>query len=173
MSTLAGTTIRSPHEVAGEGCPAPCLDGVPGSEDGPLREATFYYPYGVAIGPNNTLLVADGDRIRRLTDSNMTLSTIQEVTSQDRVYTIAGQLIEGERDGVGPEASFNKPRVRCLAAAACAVQHSPQWWYCVWPGPLHVSRRTCVCSRLRRVSNSATVHGGTHGCADYLCAPHG
>ena len=117
MSTLAGTTIRSPHEVAGEGCPAPCLDGVPGSEDGPLREATFYYPYGVAIGPNNTLLVADGDRIRRLTDSNMTLSTIQEVTSQDRVYTIAGQLIEGERDGVGPEASFNKPRVRGLAAA--------------------------------------------------------
>ena len=57
VSTLAGTTIRSPHEVAGAGCPEPCLDGVPGSADGPLREATFYYPYDVAIGPNNTVRV--------------------------------------------------------------------------------------------------------------------
>ena len=108
VTTLAGDTEPSSHEL--EGCPPPCLDGIPGSKDGPLREAQFYYPYDVAIGPNQTVIVADGDRIRRINMANDTLSEIQGVVSQNRVVTIAGQLIEGEEDGIGPEASFNKPR---------------------------------------------------------------
>lgn len=108
VTTVAGDTEPTPHEL--EGCPPPCLKGMQGSRDGKLREARFYYPYDVAIGPNNTLIVADGDRIRRINVNFNETSEIQEVDSRNRVVTIAGQLIEGEEDGIGPEASFNKPR---------------------------------------------------------------
>ena len=155
VSTLAGTTIRSPYEVAGAGCPAPCLDGVPGSQDGPLRSAKFYYPYDIAIADNGTVravcvrqavccdmlaltcvpgppppppspslhqvVIVDGDRIRRLNDDNATVSEIQTVQSRNRVYTIAGGFIEGDHDGIGQEATFNKPRVTAKTTLHNAV----------------------------------------------------
>lgn len=108
VDTIAGNTTRSPHENAG--CPPPCLDGIPGTRDGPLRYAQFYHPYDVAVGPNNTVVVSDGDRIRRITGSPDEEHEVQGVVSVARVVTVAGSQTEGSNDGVGWEAEFNKPR---------------------------------------------------------------
>jgi len=56
VSIVAGNTQPATHEQ--EGCPPPCMMGVVGSRDGTLREARFYSPYDVAIGPNGTVCTA-------------------------------------------------------------------------------------------------------------------
>lgn len=108
VTTIAGNSTPAPNELPG--CPDPCIEGVSGSRDGPLDWAQFYYPYDVAIGPNNTVIVADGDRIRRINAFRDVPSTVQGVTSVNRVVTMAGTLLEGDEDGIGHEARFNKPR---------------------------------------------------------------
>jgi hypothetical protein len=112
VHTLAGNLRRSPRE--GPGCPAPCIEGVQGTRDGNRTFAQFYHPYDVALGENGTVIVSDADRIRRITRLDGTFplgqSTIQGVTSFDRVVTIAGGLEDGERDGIGQRARLDKPR---------------------------------------------------------------
>jgi len=147
VDTIAGNTTASPHENAG--CPPPCLDGIPGSRDGPLRYAQFYHPYDVAIGPNNTVVVSDGDRIRRITGTPDETHEIQGVASKARVVTIAGGFTEGTKDGVGWEAEFNKPRGVVVSA----------------DNRIYVA--DTVACRIRRITPSRTV-ARTLTCTDRL-----
>ncbi|QDS14744.1 NHL repeat-containing protein [Xanthomonas arboricola] len=72
--------------------------GVRGAVDGRAADARFADPYGLAIGPDGTLYIADGgdnNRIRRLLDNGS-------------VQTVAGGQ-EGFADGVDAAAEFNTP----------------------------------------------------------------
>ena len=104
-TTLAGNTTRS---LDGPGCPPPCEVGVKGHIDGSLRDARFYYPHGLTIGLNRTLIVSDHNRLRRVTTHGW--STVQAITSRNRVTTVGGQLKPGKQDGPSEIASFNNPR---------------------------------------------------------------
>jgi hypothetical protein len=104
-TTLAGNTTASQD---GPGCPPPCEVGVRGHIDGALRLARFSFPHGVSIGLNRTLLVTDHNRIRRVTTHG--LSTVQKITSRNRVTTVGGQLNPGKQDGPSALSSFNNPR---------------------------------------------------------------
>jgi hypothetical protein len=79
--------------------------------DGTLRGSKFFFPVDVAIGLADTLVVADANRIRRVTRAGTT-SVIQGETFTDSVTTIAGDTAaetNGKADGTGPEATFNAP----------------------------------------------------------------
>ena len=104
-TTLAGNTTRS---ADGPGCPPPCEVGVKGHVDGALRLARFYYPHGLSIGLNKTLIVSDHNRLRRITTHGY--STVQAIRSRNRVTTVGGQLKPGKQDGPSELASFNNPR---------------------------------------------------------------
>lgn len=113
--TVAGT-IRSVRDREGPGCPDPCVEGVQGYRDGRLRESRFHHPYDVALGEDGTLMVVDGDRLRRLTLPPGLTSDIQGIDSENRVVTLAGNLHEGFADGIGQEARFSNPRGVAMTA---------------------------------------------------------
>ena len=105
--TLAGTmTLAETNEFGEpfEGCPYPCLAGVPGQVDGHFKSAKFSYPSDVAMErtkgsgfDEESILITDLHMLRRLD------------LVREKVITIAGQNGEGESDGEGNETSFNKP----------------------------------------------------------------
>jgi sugar lactone lactonase YvrE len=70
-------------------------DGVREVRDGGLPRARFWEPFGLAVAPDGSIYVADGDRIRRLLPDN-------------RVVTVAGGA-SGLADGVGEAARFSMP----------------------------------------------------------------
>lgn len=72
--------------------------GLPGFRDGPLGEARFLEPAGLAITSDGTVIVADAGnrRIRAIANG--------------RVYTVAGNGFEGAEDGWGNAATFYEPR---------------------------------------------------------------
>ncbi len=110
--TLAGTL----EQVDDTRCDLPpCLKGVAGVQDGPLLEAMFNFPSDITIGLESTLYVTDGHRVRRLL-RNDTTAVIQGVERTSWVSTIAGQLEDGEQDGLGNETRFNEPRGIVMAA---------------------------------------------------------
>jgi len=101
VKTIAGSlrqaeTKRNGNEV--EGCPQPCLAGIPGDAGGDSDKSTLTYPSDLAIEPGDySLLVTDRHRIRRIDlISNL-------------VTTLVGGEDEGERDGVGSESTLNNP----------------------------------------------------------------
>ncbi|CAM9457173.1 unnamed protein product [Chrysoparadoxa australica] len=112
--TLAGllgpaqVEIVGNQEVPAPGCPPPCLAGLPGHTDGSLSEAAFYFPTDVALGPSRTVLVTEPHNLRRISLPEE-LSEVQGVSSTGRVVTLAGKQDEGENDGAGDEAMFNRP----------------------------------------------------------------
>src|SRR6185369_7313085 len=69
-----------------------------GFADGKGREAKFYYPQGVAVGPDGYVYIADtfNHRIRR-------------VSPDGEVMLIAGSGEKGNADGAALQAQFNKP----------------------------------------------------------------
>lgn len=91
------------------GCVSPCLRGVKGYRDGNLTHAQFNSPRDVAIGPQSTIVVADGHRIRRVNYDVALTSTIEGISSSHRVVTLAGSQSSGDVDGPGDEASFTAP----------------------------------------------------------------
>ena len=99
--TLAGTLVLAEVNSNGgrlEGCPDPCLTGSLGHKDGDLLNATFTFPTGVALSPDEkSLLITNRHYLRSV---NMHLQSVK---------TLAGGNRESERDGQGSEASFNKP----------------------------------------------------------------
>lgn len=100
-TTLAGKLVLSEMNEEGErleGCPDPCLTGLRGQEDGHVESATFSFPNGVALTPNEKFLLVTNKHILRMVDIH-----------QEQVKTIAGGYRESERDGQGLQASFNKP----------------------------------------------------------------
>ena len=75
--------------------------GVPGTADGDAGSARFREPEGIALDGAGSLYVADTD--------NGTIRRILLATGA--VSTIAGTAgVVGSADGVGPAASFNKPK---------------------------------------------------------------
>src|SRR5262249_14961741 len=75
--------------------------GVPGSTDGPVAQALFYNPQGLAFDKKGNLWVVDS--------SNHTIRRINMVTL--RVDLIAGQPgSPGTTDGMGNSARFNAPQ---------------------------------------------------------------
>ena len=101
VKTIAGSTVIAESKRNGlevEGCPEPCLSGDPGASDGSSSNSRFVYPSDVALNLEATaVFVADRHHIRRLDLENQT------------VTTLAGGNNEGERDGLGSEATLNNP----------------------------------------------------------------
>ncbi|RDZ29561.1 gluconolaconase [Lysobacter silvisoli] len=81
-------------------------DGVSGWRDGAAAQARFADPYGLALGRDGTVYVADaGDNNR-----------IRAIRADGSVVTLAG-ADEGFRDGVGAAAAFDTPSGIALDAA--------------------------------------------------------
>jgi hypothetical protein len=72
--------------------------GTPAFADGTGAAASFYYPQGVAVLPNGTVVVADYGNHR-----------IRLVTTTGVVTTLAGSGTPAFTDGTGTLASFNTP----------------------------------------------------------------
>ncbi|KAF1323373.1 Proteins containing ca2-binding domain, partial [Globisporangium splendens] len=121
-NTLAGN-VR-PSEIDVPGCVPPCLRGVAGFRDGNLTYAQFNSPRDVAIGPQSTVVVADGHHIRRINYDGMT-SALESITSKNRVVTLAGSQIPGNIDGSGDEATLNSPAGMTASADGCVYVVSP------------------------------------------------
>ena len=70
----------------------------PGKKDGPIAEATFYYPAGIAIDTKGNLYIADkGNHV------------IRKIATNGMVSTLAGSGERNSLDGPGNKASFDKP----------------------------------------------------------------
>ena len=99
------------------GCVPPCQEGKQGYRDATLRTSQLNYPYDVAIaeagdngvGDDNIVFV-DGDRVRMAISSTSSPVSWLGVQSNDRVVTLAGSTDDGDSDGVGISARFDKPR---------------------------------------------------------------
>jgi hypothetical protein len=136
VSTVSGTRVLLEPTP---GCPAPCLRGVPGYDDGQVTAAQFYFPSRVAIALDGMLLVTDGHRLRRVSRDPYVTTTTQEVDSANRVVTIAGATTSGRVDDTGAKSRFDHPHGVVQTAS----------------GRIYVSD-TSSC-RLRRVSTSNAV----------------
>lgn len=84
------------------------LPGTSGPVDGAPSTARFKTPFGVALGADGTLYVAD-------TGNN----AIRKVTPSGEVFTLAGTpgASAAATDGTGPDAGFNSPLGLALDAA--------------------------------------------------------
>ncbi len=73
-------------------------DGTAGHRDGEGDEAQFNEPFGIAVGPDDTVYVTEhaGHRVRVITPSGV-------------VSTLAGDGVAGRVDGVGEAARFDHP----------------------------------------------------------------
>src|SRR5687768_4471011 len=80
-------------------------DGAPGARDGAAAAAGFGEPYGVAVGRDGSVYVADAGESNR----------IRKVTPLGEVLTLAGGR-EGFADGAGAGAAFNTPSGLALDA---------------------------------------------------------
>lgn len=105
--------------------PLRCLVGLQGIRDGIANEARFTHPYSVAVGPVGktgfpTLVVADQDRIRVI--SGIRNTSMPNLASTDaRVVTLAGGNVDGDVDGAGDVATFDKPRVCIYKKNGCLL----------------------------------------------------
>jgi sugar lactone lactonase YvrE len=74
-----------------------------GYADGPISEAVFSTPTGIAVAASGTLYVADCAEV----DPHP--MRVRVVTPDEIVVTLAGSWEEGYKDGVGPDAQFKVP----------------------------------------------------------------
>jgi sugar lactone lactonase YvrE len=81
------------------------LAGSKGSADGPAATARFHSPYGVVLGREGELYIADTDN-----------QTIRKITATGDVSTLAGLPgRKGYADGLASQAQFNHPSGIALA----------------------------------------------------------
>lgn len=146
-STVAGRLVpgeRGPNGLPLPGCRPPCLQGQQGFTDGNLSYAEFYNPVDVAVGPNNTIIVADEHRIR-LVEVPEVVTEFYSISSKGRVSTLAGNALQGVEDGPGQIASFFNPSgvtitadnvMHVVDSAECRVRR-------LMPLPLVAEELTC------------------------------
>lgn len=94
-------TIRkvTPTGVVSTFAGSPVLPLSSGSIDGPVADARFYDPRGVAVDANGNIFVADYAN-----------RTIRKINAAGMVSTLAGSgQAEGDKDGVGVIATFHGP----------------------------------------------------------------
>ncbi len=99
LADSANNTIR---KIAPDGTVTTLagLAGSPGSNDGLGGEARFNTPYGIAVGKDGTVYVADSNN-----------HTIRKITPAGMVTTIAGLAgVPGSANNTGSAARFNFPR---------------------------------------------------------------
>ena len=77
--------------------------GSPGYVDGDTSVARFNNPFGIALGPEGYLYLADGNN-----------HVIRKVSTEGQVTTYAGAGIAGYADGPANEARFNSPINLCF-----------------------------------------------------------
>ena len=85
-------------------------DGVPGVRDDEVEAARFSDPFGVAVGADGTVYVADAgeaQRIRAIT-RDVRVGSGGDSGGKSRVLTLAGG-VQGFADGLGTAARFNTP----------------------------------------------------------------
>ena len=80
------------YAIAGDRVVTTLAGGNQGYADGTGTQASFFFPFGVAVTSSGVIVVGDSDRIRL-------------VTPFDEVTTLAGS-IRGYADGTGTQASF-------------------------------------------------------------------
>jgi hypothetical protein len=100
--TIAGSTKIAEQVSFGkelEGCPSPCLAGTQGQKDGFALDAKFSFLNDLVISVNQSaLFVTDRHQIRGV---DLRTQTVATLTGFDH---------ESDRDGFGPETSFNQPK---------------------------------------------------------------
>ena len=116
--------------------------GEEGFADGPAAAARFNRPYGVVVGADGAIFVADcgNHRVRRIKDGAVT--------------TFAGSGKEGGADGIGAAASFNYPQG--LALGPGGVLYVTEYW----------GHRVRMISPAGAVTTLAGSGMGTSGFAD-------
>ncbi|OWZ23365.1 hypothetical protein PHMEG_0001774 [Phytophthora megakarya] len=158
--TIAGGVVAS-EDADTPGCLSPCLRGQRGFRDGNLTFARFESPRAIEIGPQRTLIVGEGHRVRRVTYDGGAASTTETITSTNRVVTLAGSNVPGHIDGEGNEATFNAPagvafaadgRVYAASSTDCTIRQI---------SPAVLVSRTVTCS------TRATQVLRPSGCASY------
>ncbi len=83
--------------------------GVSGWKDGEGTNAQFIQPAGVAVAPNDMIIVVEyGNRVRTVSMSGL-------------VSTLAGSGVPGRADGGGTNATFNKPAAVCVMPSGVIV----------------------------------------------------
>ena len=92
--------------LAGSGCQ--------GFKDGAAHEAQFNCPYGVAIGSDGCIVVADLNNHR-----------IRRIEADGRVSTLAGSGCQGFKDGAAHEAQFYNPTGVAIGSDGCIVVADP------------------------------------------------
>jgi len=80
--------------------------GSQGADNGTGASASFYYPNSVAVGPGDTLYVADGVN-----------NLIRKISPAGVVSTLAGSGLAGAVDSTGVNASFDGPSGLAVDAA--------------------------------------------------------
>ncbi|MCO6488127.1 MAG: T9SS type A sorting domain-containing protein [Phaeodactylibacter sp.] len=78
-------------------------DGSPGYVDGDASVARFNTPFGIALGPDGSLYLADGGN-----------HAIRKVSPEGVVSTYAGTGVAGHADGPASAAQFNSPINLCF-----------------------------------------------------------
>jgi sugar lactone lactonase YvrE len=111
-----------------------------GFQNGVGSSALFYYPRGIALGPDGNLYVADASN-----------NAIRRVTPAGVVTTFAGQITAGFTNGTGTNARFNFPWMITVDSA----------------GNVYVGDETNNCIRkITPLGVVSTFVGGTFGYAD-------
>lgn len=91
--------------------------GEPGYRDGPVDQAQFNNPTGVAVGAAGNVYVADTDNNR-----------IRVITPQGEVRTLAGSGEPGYKDGPALEAQFDAPQSLTVDSAGNVVVSEGYPW---------------------------------------------
>ena len=132
--------------------------GVSGASDGPLADARFNYPSGLAADSAGNLVVAD-------TFNN----AIRQIRIDGTVLTLAGVLPSrsaGSADGTGPAARFDHPR--CVAVDAAGNLY-------VADELNHTIRKVSPNGSVSTLAGTAGERGGVdgRGCAARFNLPSG
>nr|CCA21046.1 conserved hypothetical protein [Albugo laibachii Nc14] len=129
--TLAGTIVTS-RETAIAGCVPPCLEGVKGSEDGDLNQATFDSPQKLAIGRNNAIFVTEQSRIRRIQyechsngfSGSVSTLDVSQLDPNERDISLSGIAIAEDQMFVVDSVSCNVLEIQTTSQVAKSISCS-------------------------------------------------